>query len=74
MTFRELVDAFESHREPSCMPARGDTGEWFSSGYEMRDYRTGTERETTIHYSRKNPERMAKYWRKAAIVAGVVRA
>ena len=72
-TFRELVDYFDTHREPSCAPARGDTDEWYSSGYEVQDYSTGEERETTIHYSRKNPARMEKYWRKAAIVAGVIR-
>jgi hypothetical protein len=73
-SFRELVRLMRNHREPSCRPARGETYEWYSSGFDTTDYRTSTERETSIHFSRTNPERMARYWRMAAIAAGIVRA
>lgn len=71
-SFRELVDLMREHSEPSCYPSRGGTCEWFSTGFET-DYRTGDDRETCIHYCRENPERMARYWRLAAIAAGHVK-
>lgn len=72
-TFRELVHYLREHPQCSCSPCRGDTCEWFSTGPYTSDYSTGTEREETIHYSRDNPPRMAKYWRKAAIAAGIAK-
>ena len=67
LTFRELVCELELRREPSCSGAP-DTGTWFTS-YPDPDYQTGSEETTSIHYSRANKPRSAKYWAKAARVA-----
>jgi hypothetical protein len=71
--FRELVELLKSHPEASCSPATGETFEWYSTGHYTECYRTATEREESVHYSRNNPARNAKYWRWAAIAAGIVR-
>lgn len=64
MTFRELVDAMREH--PQCSSSGAPTErDWFTS-YPDQDYRTGAEETTSIHFSRNNPARMAKYWSKAA--------
>lgn len=73
VTFRELVQLLKTHPDSSSMPARGDVGEWYGTGFSVSDYGTMTEREETIHYSRDNPPQLAKYWRKAACAAGIVR-
>jgi hypothetical protein len=72
-TFRELVDLLKSHPECSAHPFRGSTSEWFSTGAYVDDYSTGTEREETVHYSRKNPAHSARYWKLAAIAAGIAK-
>jgi hypothetical protein len=72
-TFRELVRYLKEHPECSCSPAVGAEYEWYSSGFTPAYDADGTEREETIHYSRDNPPRMLKYWRKAAIAAGVAK-
>lgn len=72
-TFRELVRAMREHPQGSCWPMRYDESEWLSTGPYTRDYRTGTEREETLHYSRDNPPRNAKYWRWAMRAAGVLK-
>lgn len=73
-TFRELVAHMKSHRECSCGPASADWNAWFSSGFEIEDYGTMTERQTSIHLSRDNKEHALRYWRLAAIVAGNIKA
>lgn len=70
VTFRELVEVLRSHPVSSCWPASGDVHTWFST-YPETDYRTGTEREESVHFSRENPPHKAKYWEKAARVAAV---
>ena len=72
-TFRELVRLMRDHGAASCWPASGDTCEWYSTDWDTVCYRTGTQRECSMHYSRANPERNAKYWRLAAIAAGIVK-
>lgn len=71
-TFRELVRLMRMHTQCSDYPARTDGMAWFSSGYSVQDYRTGTEQETSIHYSRANEVRSLKYWAKAARAAGII--
>jgi hypothetical protein len=71
-TFRELVDLMREHREPSQWPNDGQTTVWLSSGFDMTGYRTCTGRETSIHYSRSNPPRNHKYWRRAMLAAGII--
>ena len=36
--------------------------DWLSTGYSTQDYRTGTEREETLHFSRENPTRLRKWF------------
>ena len=72
-SFRDLIRIMQYHTNASCYPATGGTHEWYTSEMGIIDYRTGTERETSINYSRRNPERNAKYWRKAAIYCGIVK-
>ena len=72
-TFRELVELLGQHGEASSWPPSGNVSESYSTGYYTTDYATATEREESVHYSRENPERNAKYWRKAAIAAGIVK-
>lgn len=62
-TFKELVRLLRDYPESSCYPARGSTHEWVSTDYYVDDYGTYTERQESIHYSRNNPARCAKYWR-----------
>ena len=71
-TFRELVRLMRDYPNASRWPACGDVGEWYACEPEP-DYRTGDEETRAIHYSRDNAPRSAKYWRKAAIVAGIVK-
>ncbi len=72
MTFREIVEWMRGG-EPSCHPARGETWEWVSQDQgETRAYFEDGERETrSIHFSRKNEPRKAKYWAKAMRAAGL---
>lgn len=62
--FQELIDLMRRHPEAS---ASHDTGPrvWYSTGYQIDDYKTGTEREECIHWHRENLPRHAKYWTKA---------
>jgi hypothetical protein len=69
-TFRELVASMRVHYEPSSYPAVSDS-DWFTSGDDI-DYVTGASTQTSIHFSRSNPPRKAKYWIKAAKCAGVI--
>ena len=73
-SFRELVQALKRvYNQASCSPASGSIFEWYETGFDIIDYRTGEEENKTIHYSRDNPARKAKYWKKAAIAAGIVK-
>ena len=64
-TFRELIDLLREHSNPSCSHGRVSILTWFSTGFRVDDYATGTECEQSIHYSRDNLPRSAKYWCKA---------
>lgn len=70
-SFRELVSLMQEH--PQCSSGGSNytptENDWFSSYPWTDDYSTGAEKSTSIHYSRENPPRMAKYWRKAAAMA-----
>jgi hypothetical protein len=73
ITFRELVSLMQEFPCPSCSPASGDVYEWLSS-YPETDFRTGEEETQSLHYSRENAPCKAKYWRKAMIAAGIIKA
>lgn len=73
VSFRDLVRLMRKCSEGSAWPLVGDISEAYSSGFYTSDYRTGTERAESLHYCRENPPRCAKYWRLAAIAAGLVR-
>lgn len=74
MTFRELV-AWMRGGEPSSYPSCGLPHDWVTQDQgETRAFFERGEREShSIHYSRKNPARKAKYWAKAMRAAGVCR-
>lgn len=72
VTFRELVSLMRDYPNPSCYPPSGDSGEWLSSHPET-DYRDASETTESLHYSRENPPRRLKYWRKAMVAAGIIR-
>ena len=72
VTFRELVSLMESHPNPSAYPPSGDSGEWLSSHLET-NYHDASETTESLHYSRENPPRRLKYWRKAMRAAGIIR-
>lgn len=59
-TFRELVDVIS--RDGFALDGSSD---WASTGYSTSDYRTGTEREETLHFSRQNPDHLRKYFDRA---------
>jgi hypothetical protein len=73
-SFRELVDMIISDglTNSSCYPAKGDIFEWLSND-GREDYRTAETETISIHYSRDNKPRSAKYWRMAFVVAGVIK-
>lgn len=73
-TFRELVSAMRCHYEPSCWPVGNSAPAhvWFTSGADI-DFVDGSETRTSIHFSRSNPARKARYWIKAARAAGIVK-
>jgi hypothetical protein len=75
-TFRELIDALR-HGEPSSWPSRGDVRDWVThrdTNDGTRDfYESGARESESVHYSRANPDRNAKWWRLAFRVAGLIR-
>lgn len=64
-TFRELIDYLENHPNCSCWPVNTSSHTWFKTGYSIDDYETMTERNESLHFSRNNPARNVKYWKKA---------
>lgn len=56
-TFSELVQEIRN----GGFSREGST-EWLSTGYSCTDYRTGTDREETLHFDRANPERLRKWF------------
>lgn len=73
VSFRELVSMLR-HGAPSAWPAKGGTREWITQDQgETREFFDEGAREShSIHYSRDNPARMARYWRLAFVAAGVM--
>lgn len=43
--------------------------EGLSTGFHTKCYRTGTEREETLHFDRKNPARLRKHFDRIAAIA-----
>lgn len=70
VSFRELVDMLKGEFiHASQSPVNRSTHVWFTSEPEQ-DYMTGEYRSESIHFSRENPARKAKYWIKAMQCAG----
>lgn len=72
LDFEDLVDEMKGYSSASQSPNDGGTDVWYISEPEV-DYRTGEETIYSFHYSRKNHPRYAKYWRKAAAMAGLIK-
>jgi hypothetical protein len=65
-TFRELVELMTEHYHPSCWPMTDhDAGRiWFTSD-DDENFRTGERTRYSIHLSRPDEPRQARYWLKA---------
>jgi hypothetical protein len=72
-TFRELIRELREFTSLSSSHSTGSIGDWACTGFSTSDYRTGEEREETLHFSRENPERFHKYWAKALRAADLIR-
>lgn len=71
VSFSELVKLMEEHQHPSRSGSVKYYGPdvWYSTGSYCSDYRTGTDREESIHYHHDNTPNAAKYWKYARIAA-----
>ena len=67
-SFRELVQNLREYTETSSYPCKGTQWDWVSTGFEVSDYATGTERSESLHFAGGN----VKYWHKALKAAGFV--
>ena len=74
MGFRDLIYLIEDDgfKWSSCFPAEGGPNEHLTTG-EIMDMQTGVWESNSLHYSRKNLPRSAKYWRWAFKAAGLLR-
>jgi hypothetical protein len=76
VTFRELVNLLRFGVPSSC-PASGSPWEWVTHddgpGKTRALFERGERESYSVHYSRDNPERHARYWRLAFIAAGLIR-
>ena len=66
LTFRELVEELSSHRHWQL----AEGADWFTSGIFTVCYRTGRDREETLHVRRPSP-RHERYYQLALRLAGV---
>jgi hypothetical protein len=69
VSFSQLVDLMRTHCSPSSSPDNYDTRTYYSTEFYTSDYRTGTEREESIHFHHDNTENAAKYWKYARLSA-----
>lgn len=71
VSFRELVELMR-YNNASCSHPSGSVFEWITTEPYIDPY-TGNVEEKTLHYSRENPSRNAKYWKLAMIASKVIR-
>jgi hypothetical protein len=71
VSFRELVSIMRDYCVPSCSRPSGSPRDWLST-HPSQDYRDCSETTESLHFSRQNSPRMAKYWRKAMVFAGII--
>ena len=69
-TFRDLVSEMRDYNETSGYPPR--SSDWLISE-ASHNYRTGDETRYSLHFSRTNKPRAAKYWEKAMRKAGLLK-
>lgn len=67
LTFRELVEELSGHQHWQL----ADGGNWFTTGFYTIDYRTGRDREETLHVRRPSP-RHERYYQMALKLAGKI--
>ncbi len=72
VTFKELVELMRDYYNASQSPHNGSTDVWFSTSWNVTNYRTGTSREVSMHYSQNNTPNCAKYWRLAHKAAQLI--
>lgn len=73
VTFSELVELMKRHSQASEWPNNGNLHVWYSTGYQVEDYGTGTEREECLHFHPDNTPNVAKYWKLAAKISGHIK-
>lgn len=73
VTFSELVELMKRHPQASQWPNNGSLDVWYSTGYQVENYGTGTEREECLHFHPDNTANVAKYWKLAAKIAGHIK-
>lgn len=73
VTFTELVELMKRHPQASEWPNNGSPDVWYSTGYQVEDYGTGTEREECLHFHPDNTPNVDKYWKLAAKIAGHIK-
>lgn len=69
LSFSELVSEMRNYSEVSSSPPIGSISEWMCNNVH-HNYSTGEDTEYSLHYSRNNPARKAKYWKLAMKAAG----
>jgi hypothetical protein len=72
VTFRQLVELMRDYPHASQSPHDGNIDVSHSTSWYTSDYRTGTNRGESIHYSHNNTPNCAKYWRLAHKAAQLI--
>lgn len=72
VSFIELIKLMKDCIECSQYPNNGNSNVWYSTQFYTTDYKTGTDRQESIHFSNNNTENIAKYWKLAAKIAGLI--
>jgi hypothetical protein len=69
VTFTQLVELMRDYSSASQSPNDGSIDVSYSTGFYTSCYRTGTDRQDTIHYHKDNTPNCAKYWKLARKIA-----
>ena len=68
LSFRELVDLLRDHVHPS-ESGEASVHTWFTGSDYVVDYRTGTNRQESVHFHRDNNVHVSRYWVLACKIA-----
>jgi len=65
LTFRELVGTLRYYHEASEWPLTNPSRYTWVTSYGEQNWRDGSYRNESLHFSHRNPARLEKYWVKA---------